>query len=176
MTVMVALLRGINVGGRGKLPMADLRTIVEGVGHTDVRTYIQSGNVVFRARARSTAKVADELEKAIGAGSSVAPVVVVRTAAELVATRDADPFIARGDDPTTVHLTFFGDAAPDPGDLAAYAPDTAVAIGRELHLSLPNGLGRSKLAATLDRSIAPGGTTRNWRTFTTLLEMATDLG
>jgi len=175
MTVMVALLRGINVGGRGKLPMADLRTIVEGVGHTDVRTYIQSGNVVFRARGRSTAKVADELEKAIAAESSVAPVVMVRTGAELLATRDADPFIARGDDPATVHLTFFRDAAPDPGDLSTYAPDTAVAIGRELHLSVPNGLGRSKLAAALDRSIAPGGTSRNWRTFTTLLEMATEL-
>ena len=175
MTVMVALLRGINVGGRGKLPMADLRMIVEGVGHTDVRTYIQSGNVVFRARARSTAKVADELEKAIAAESSVAPPVVVRTAVELLATRDADPFIARGDDPATVHLTFFRDAAPDPGDLSSYAPDTAVAIGRELHLSMPNGVGRSKLAAALDRSIAPGGTSRNWRTFTTLLEMATEL-
>ena len=172
---MVALLRGINVGGRGKLPMADLRTIVEGVGHTDVSTYIQSGNVVFRARARSTAKVADELEKAIAAEASVAPAVVVRTAVELQATRDADPFIARGDDPATVHLTFFRDAAPDPGDLSSYAPDTAVAIGRELHLSMPNGLGRSKLAAALDRSIAPGGTSRNWRTFTTLLEMATEL-
>jgi uncharacterized protein (DUF1697 family) len=174
MTVMVALLRGINVGGRGKLPMADLRAIVEGLGHADVRTYIQSGNVVFRTRSRSTTAVAAALGEAIAAGTDVTTSVVVRTADELVAARDADPFVARGEDPGNVHLTFFPGAAPDPGDLSDYAPDTAVALGGELHLFLPNGLGRSKLAADLDRRLAPGGTTRNWRTVTTLIAMATD--
>ena len=79
---------------------------------------------------------------------------MVRTAAELVAARDADPFVRRGDDTGSVHLTFFAGAAPDPGDLSAYAPDTAVPVGGELHLFLPNGLGRSKLAADLDRKLA----------------------
>jgi uncharacterized protein (DUF1697 family) len=176
MAVMVALLRGINVGGRGKLPMADLRTIVEGLGHADVRTYIQSGNVVFRTRSRSTSSVATALQEAISAGTSVRTTVVVRTAEELLAARDADPFVAAGEDPKSVHLTFFGSAAPDPGDLSAYAPDTAVVVGSELHLFLPNGLGRSKLAADLDRKLAPGGTTRNWRTVTTLIGMAAAAG
>jgi uncharacterized protein (DUF1697 family) len=173
MTVMVALLRGINVGGRGKLPMADLRAIVEGLGHTDVRTYIQSGNVVFRTRSRSTASVASALADAIAAGTDVTTTVVLRTADELVVARDADPFVAGGEDPGSVHITFFPGVAPDPGDLSAYAPDTAVPVGGELHLFLPNGLGRSKLAADLDRKLAPGGTTRNWRTVTSLIEMAT---
>jgi uncharacterized protein (DUF1697 family) len=176
MTVMVALLRGINVGGRGTLPMADLRAIAEGLGHTDVRTYIQSGNVVFRTRSRSTTSVASAMAEAIAAGSDVMTPVVVRTADELVAARDADPFVARGEDTTGVHLTFFGGGAPDPGDLSSYAPDTAVAVGGEMHLFLPNGLGRSKLAADLDRKLAPGGTTRNWRTLTALIEMATSTG
>lgn len=176
MAVMVALLRGINVGGRGKLPMAELRTIVDGLGHTDVRTYIQSGNVVFRTRSRSTGSVAAALHEAIAAGTSVRTAVMVRTADELVAARDADPFVAAGEDPASVHLTFFASAAPDPGDLSAYAPDTAVGLGRELHLFLPNGVGRSKLAADLDRKLAPDGTTRNWRTVTTLIEMATATG
>ena len=101
---------------------------------------------------------------------------MVRTAKELVAARDADPFVARGEDLGTVHLTFFPGAAPDPGDLSAYAPDTAVALGGELHLFLPNGLGRSRLAADLDRKLAPGGTTRNWRTVNALIELATEPG
>ncbi len=172
MAVMVALLRGINVGGSGKLPMAALRTIVKDLGHTDVRTYIQSGNVVFRTSARSTTAVARKLQAAIAATSSVRPSVVVRTGDELAAALDRDPFVARGEDSSKVHLTFFPSEAPDPGDMSAFAPDEAVALGGELHLFLPDGLGRSKLAARLDRIAAPNGTTRNWRTATTLLDMA----
>jgi uncharacterized protein (DUF1697 family) len=172
MTVMVALLRGVNVGGRGLLPMADLRRIVADLGHTDVRTYIQSGNVVFESDVASTDAVAADLAAAITAGSEVAPAVMVRRVDELAAAVRADPFVARGEDSAKVHLTFYATLAPDPGDLGRFAPDTAVPIGREMHLFLPGGMGRSKLAASLDRSVAPGGTTRNWRTVTTLLEMA----
>jgi uncharacterized protein (DUF1697 family) len=176
MTVMVALLRGINVGGKGKLPMADLRAIVAGLGHEDVRTYIQSGNVVFDARSTSTDEVAAELAEAIARESEVAPAVVVRTAAELQAVVDDDPFVSRGEDTASVHVAFFAEDAEDPGDLSRFAPEEAVAIGREVHLFLPGGMGRSKLAASFGRSGAAVGTARNWRTVTTLLEMASGAG
>lgn len=176
MTTWLALLRGINVGGRNRILMKDLAACFEQAGYTDVRTYIQSGNVVFRSSEGSTDEVAIALHDAIAAATSLSPSVVVRTAAELVAAREADPFVAAGRREPDVHLTFFADEVPDLGDLSRFAPDTAVAVGRELHLFLPAGMGRSKLAAALDRSLAPGGTSRNWRTVTALAEMAQALG
>jgi uncharacterized protein (DUF1697 family) len=84
--------------------------------------------------------------------------------------------VAAGHPEPHVHLAFFAEEVPDLGDLSRFAPDTAVVIGREVHLCLPGGMGRSKLAAALDRSLAPGGTTRNWRTVTALVDMAVALG
>ena len=130
MTAMVALLRGINVGGRGKLPMARLREIVEGCGYTDVATYIQSGNVVLRARRQRPARVAATLAEAIAAGSDVSTSVVVRTVPELEDVVAASPFLARGEDPAHVHVVFLGpDDEPDlPAEPAAFAPDEAVRL------------------------------------------------
>jgi uncharacterized protein (DUF1697 family) len=173
---MVALLRGVNVGGKAKLAMADLREIVAGCGFEDVRTYIQSGNVVFTTPGKADPDaVAATLATAIAAGSSVAPDVVVRTAAELAAVVDANPFLRRGEDTAHLHVSFTG-TKPDLGidDLARYAPEEAATAGREVYLFLPNGMGRSKLAADLARRSRPPGTARNWRTVTKLLEMAGD--
>jgi uncharacterized protein (DUF1697 family) len=168
MTLMVALLRAVNVGGR-TLPMADLRALVEGAGFAEVRTYIQSGNVVVDSDDDDPARVAGRLEEALAEGAGLATEVVVRTAAELGRALDADPFVGRGEQTGSVHLTFFAGEAPPPGDLSPFAPEEAVALGRELHLFLPNGMGRSKMAARLRRL---GGTSRNWRTVTTLHDMA----
>jgi uncharacterized protein (DUF1697 family) len=172
MPVMVALFRGVNVGGHGKLSMAELRAVAEDLGHTEVRSYVQSGNLVFTTRQRSARRVAAELEAAVAAACAVAPRVVVRTEAELREVVQADPYVARGEDPASVHVTFFADRAPSPGDLSDLAPEEAEAIGREVHMFLPSGIGRSKLATRLGRA-APEGTTRNWRTVTTLHAMAT---
>ena len=163
-------LRGINVGGKGKLPMAQLRELVEGCGFTDVATYIQSGNVVFRSPDTDTAAAASAIAAAIAAGSDVTTSVVVRTADEMAAVVADSPFLARGEDPAHVHALFLGpdDVPPLPDDPAAFAPDEAVRVGTEVHLFLPNGTGRSKLAAKVGRV----GTTRNWRTTLTLLDMA----
>jgi len=178
-TVLVALLRGVNVGGRTKLPMADLRRVVEGAGFTDVRTYIQSGNVVLRAPGSrvSTASVATRLRAAIAAGTDVQPEVVVRTRDELAAVVEANPWASGGVDASELHVVFLGGTAPAAlgFDVGSYAPEEAVAVGREVHLRLPGGVGRSKLAADLTRSARGGlqqGTMRNWRTVTTLLSMA----
>lgn len=171
---MVALLRGVNVGGRGTLPMADLRAIAEELGYGGVATYIQSGNLVLSTSA-GAATVARDLAAAIAAGTAVAPAVIVRTRSQLAKVVRDSPFLARGEDAAHLHVVFTdGPAAPAAArlDLDAYAPEEAIAVGTELHLLLPNGMGRSKLAADLARQDGPVGTTRNWRTVTTLLSMA----
>jgi uncharacterized protein (DUF1697 family) len=95
--------------------------------------------------------------------------VIIRTGTELAEVVDDSPFLARGEDPGSLHVVFLGpdDIPALPDDLDAFAPDEAVVVGSEVHLFMPSGLGRSKLAAKVTRS----GTTRNWRTVTTLLDM-----
>lgn len=172
---MVALLRGVNVGGRSKLAMTDLRAVATGLGYRDVATYIQSGNLVLSA-SKAPAVVAEELGSGIAAATATSPTVLVRTAAELAAVVDANPYRRRGEDEAHLHVVFT-DGAAEAGmaalDLSAYTPEEATAIGRELHLFLPDGVGRSKLAADVSRSRATVGTMRNWRTVAKLLDMAT---
>jgi uncharacterized protein (DUF1697 family) len=172
MPAMVALLRAVNVGGRS-LPMADLRTIVEGCGHADVRTYIQSGNVVFTTRARDAEKVARTLEAAIVEASGLTTDVTVRTGAELADLLDHDPFA--GEDPAFRHVIFrigTGPATMPAIDAAAFLPEAVRPYQRELVLHLPNGMGRAKLPLELTRRSKERGTARNWRTVTKLAELA----
>jgi len=169
-TAYVALLRGVNVGGRASLAMADLRRIAEGCGFDDVATYVQSGNVVFRASGSGPA-VTRALRSAIAAETSLHPEVAVRTAAQLSNVVDGCPF----DDTANVHVTFLVDGATaakpaiDPDD---FAPEQFEVRGKQVYLYLPNGIGRSKLAQALSRGAAKtAGTTRNWRTVTKLLDL-----
>lgn len=176
---MVALLRGVNVGGKSTLAMADLRRIAEGCGLTDVRTYIQSGNLVARSEDQDTVAVADQLRRGIAAATDLDPEVVVRTGRELAEVVDRNPFADRSPEPTQLHVVFRTDdvgAALDAVDLRSYAPEAAVADGRHVYLYLPNGIGRSRLAADLARRPGGGGTVRNWRTVTKLFGMVDDLG
>jgi uncharacterized protein (DUF1697 family) len=171
---MVALLRGINVGGHGKLPMADLRAIAEGLGYGDVATYIQSGNLVL-STTDTVATVTRDLAAAIAAASSVTPAVIVRTRRQLAKVVHDDPFLARGEDAARLHVLFTeGPAAAGIAglDLDRYAPEEAIAVGKELHLLLPEGVGRSKLAVDVGRQKGVVGTMRSWRTVTTLLALA----
>lgn len=176
MGVLVALLRGINVGGAGKLPMAQLRDIVSSCGHTDVATYIQSGNVVFRSAATDTRAVADELRAATRDATDLDPEVHVRTLDELAAVVEANPFVARADEPKQLHVTFLG-RQPDAIDLdpAAFEPERWALGDGVVYLYLPDGIGRSKLATELARRTTASGTTRNWRTTTKLLAMAREI-
>jgi uncharacterized protein (DUF1697 family) len=174
MTVMVALLRGVNVGGRTSLKMADLRRVAEDLGYEDVSTYIQSGNLLL-STSDPAAQVADDLASAIAASSSVAPAVMVRTRTQLAKVVAGNPFLAQGADPAHLHVTFTDGPAREGLariDLAAYAPEDAAAAGDTLYLHLPNGIGRSKLASDLAKHKGTVGTTRNWRTTTKLLELA----
>jgi uncharacterized protein (DUF1697 family) len=178
MTVMVVLVRGINVGGRSKLPMADLRAVAEGCGFEQVRTYIQSGNLVCTTSQRSSKAVAATLEKALAEATELQPKVMARTRDEYAAAIDDNPFLQRGEDPAHLHVTFLGTgekASLGSFDVAAYAPEEAAVVGSQLYLFLPTGMGRSKLTGDLARLKGPPATTRNWRTTTKLLTMADEL-
>jgi len=177
MTVMVAFLRGVNVGGRNKLAMADLRNTAAACGYGSIRTYIQSGNLLFSAPTTSPRAVADQLREAIAERTQVRPEVIVRTRDELAGVVTRNPYLQQGKDPAHLHVVFAGgeaEASLGSIDPARYAPEEAVAVGRQLYLFLPSGMGRSKLAVDLARR-GPSGTARNWRTVTKLLEMADDI-
>jgi uncharacterized protein (DUF1697 family) len=154
--------------------MADLRAIATELGYGDVATYIQSGNLILSAGDHPS-KVESDLAAAIASGTSAAPAVIVRTRRQLAAAVRDSPFLARGEDPRHLHVVFT-DGPARAGltgvDVASYAPEEAIALGKDLHLLLPNGVGRSKLAADLGRQKGPVGTMRSWRTVTRLLAMA----
>ena len=175
MTAYVGLLRGVNVGGRNKLPMVMLRSTATGCGFSEVQTYIQSGNVVFTSRL-GAAKVIAKLHDAILTECGIDTRVVLRTAADLAAIVKKNPFLAQGVDEKLLHVSFlYDESAPtlDAVDAAVYAPDEIALAGTHAYVYVPNGLGRSKLAnESMLRKLGLMGTTRNWRTVTTLAEMA----
>jgi len=176
-TVYVALLRAINVGGKNRLAMTALRSIVESVGYTDAVTYVQSGNVVFRAGEKPRV-VRAAVERAIAEETGLGVTVVVRTAAEWARVVAANPYPEM--EGTRLHVTFTD--APIPTDVSsrvvasAFAPERFRVNGREIYLSLPDGIGRSKLATALDRALGGGiGTTRNWNTVVELHRLTASL-
>jgi uncharacterized protein (DUF1697 family) len=177
----LALLRGINVGGHNKLAMTDLRDVASALGHTDVATYIQSGNLVFSNTATDTTSLADALELEIAVRLGVKPAVVVVSRTELAQVIDDNPFPDEVN-PKALHAVFRRHAVTknDIDDIAravrrareSGSRDDAVVIGRTLYLRTPDGLGRSDLAAQLARSkVQSAGTARNWATVTKLMAM-----
>ena len=174
--IHVALLRAINVGGTKKLLMADLRAMFEAAGCTDVRTYIQSGNVVFRAEAPLAERIPALVEAKIAATKGFEVPVVTRSAAELDAVVTGSPFLAAGADPAHLHVGFLADA-PTAARIAELDPhrspgDAFKVRGREVNLHFPNGTARSKLTVDyFDRVLGTTITIRNWRTVGKLREM-----
>jgi uncharacterized protein (DUF1697 family) len=181
MTRYVCLLRGVNVSGQRKVDMKALQRLFVDLGHEDVSTYIQSGNVVFTAAKGRPAALAKAIEERLAADLHVDPSALLRSRDELAAVVDANPFLAegadQGADPATLHVTFFA-AEPDAGrladvDPAAFEPDRFHLAGREVYLHCPNGYGRTKLNnAFWERRSGVGATTRNWKTVTKLLALA----
>jgi len=173
----VALLRGINVGGKNLLPMAKLARMFEAIGCLAVRTYIQSGNVLFEASEALARQVPREIGRAILVDAGLEVPVIVRTADELAAVLRANPFRPGGADPKRLHVAFLADepaaarvAALDPG---RSPPDEFVVRGREIHLHLPNGAARTRLTnAYFDGKLGTVSTLRNLSTVAKLLELA----
>jgi uncharacterized protein (DUF1697 family) len=185
----LALLRGINVGGRNKVPMAELREVVTGLGHTGVSTYIQTGNVLFDASGAGTAKLAAELEAAIEDRFGIWASVVVLTKQELAGVLAANPFPGEPN-PKLVHVVFMNTeppndlleriAAAESAAAAKGSRDTARAEGHALFLHTPDGYGKSDLAQSVFKIIATparnkkhglAATARNWATATKLLSL-----
>ncbi|MFG0260632.1 MAG: DUF1697 domain-containing protein [Phycisphaerales bacterium JB041] len=172
----IALLRGINVGGRNRLPMEDLRSLVEQAGGERPRTYIQSGNVVFEASAPVAKQFATDLESLLEERVGVKSPVVVRSAAEIEAVPDAVPFSGPQADPASLHVMFLA-AQPTKARAAALDPsrspgDRFGLVGREIYLHLPRGVARTKLTnAYFDSILGTLSTARNWRTVQTLIGM-----
>lgn len=176
MSSAVAFLRGINVGGRAKVPMAELRSVASDLGLRDVRTYLQSGNVVFDAPTDDIAGTGTRLEAAIEEAFDLEVRVVLRTVDELDSVATTNPFLTEDADFKTLHVVFL-DHAPG-ADLVAELdpdrspPDEFVVISRDIFLRYPKGSGRSKLNLDyFERRLGVTGTARNWNTVTKLLAM-----
>jgi uncharacterized protein (DUF1697 family) len=175
-TTFVALLRAINVGGRNGLPMKTLVEMFESLGCRNVRTYIQSGNVVFEASDTLHRRLPKAVTEAIQKQCGFSVPVVTRSEAELATVARAHAFAKRTKDPKALHVAFLADV---PGaeriallDPKRSPPDEFKVIGREIHLLLPNGVGKSKLTNVyLDAKLGTVSTIRNLATIRTLHEM-----
>lgn len=174
MTRCVAFVRGINVGGSNKLPMADLRATVESLGHTDVSTYVNSGNVLFESADGSDAdvdedSVAQGISTAIAARNGLTVGVVVRTVADLCIVAGRHPDAAGEVEAKFLHVLFLS-RLPDPSlfdaiDPTRFAPDRWTVDGREVYICYPNGVGRSKLTLDVfERALDVIATGRNLNT------------
>ncbi|MEZ4714044.1 MAG: DUF1697 domain-containing protein [Caldilineaceae bacterium] len=179
MHTFIALLRGINVGGNNKLPMKELVAVLQGLGLQNVKTYIQSGNVVFQSERADAAALSQEISAAIGESHGFAPAILLLGLAELSAAMTANPFPEGVDEPKSLHL-FFMDAIPEEADFEALAAlqgenERFVRIDKVFYLHAPDGIGRSKLAERLSRVWKVTMTARNWRTVCKVMEMAQEV-
>jgi uncharacterized protein (DUF1697 family) len=179
------MLRGVNVGGRNRLAMADLGAVHEALGHVDVRTYVQSGNVVFRCPATDEPGLAEQISQRLLADLGLACPVVVRSAGDLAAVVAGNPFADRvAAEPAgkALHVTFLDGLAA--GTVAAaladldreeHAPDELVAGERHVYLWCAGGYGRTRLTpARFERRTGATATDRGWATVVTLAAMAND--
>jgi uncharacterized protein (DUF1697 family) len=173
---LVVLLRGINIGSRNRIAMPALRDALEEAGYEDVRTYVQSGNVVLSSGA-SAKQAAREVERLIADRFGLEIAVVARTRNELAKVVDRNPLARVAKDPKRYQVSFL-EAKPAAGivreleDVAA-AEEKVVSIGREIYAWHPDGVARSKLWARLaGKDLGTTATARNWTTVTKLLELA----
>jgi uncharacterized protein (DUF1697 family) len=182
MTVLISLLRGVNVGGHRKVKMDDLRAVYESLGFEDVRTYINSGNVLFRTAARDPVRLRKRIEDGIESACGFRPDVILRTPSDLKSAIARNPFAARpGIHPSRLAIQFLADSPSDEARTQVLAikcaPEELHIDGRELYIYFPNGMARPTLSLPLvEKTLRTSGTSRNWNTVRKLLEMAENLG
>ncbi len=170
MPVYIALLRGVNLAGHKMVAMADLRAMLEGLGFTDVRSLLQSGNLVFQGRAQASASLERKLEQEAQRRLDLATDVHVRTAAQWQSIIKRNPFPdAARKDPGHLLLMCFKEA-PAPKDVKALQAaikgrEVVRAVGRQAYFIYPDGVGTSRLTTGLiDKTLGLRGTARNWNT------------
>jgi uncharacterized protein (DUF1697 family) len=175
-TPRVALLRGVNVGGKNKLPMRDLAAFFEESECRNVRTLIQSGNVVFTANAKVCLGLASAIAVKISERFGYTTPLIIRTFDEMREVIANNPFLTPEVNEDSLHVMFLADV-PAAGKVATLdanrsSPDRFVVRGREVFLHLPNGAGKSKLSNQwFDSKLGTVSTVRNWRTVNRLFEM-----
>lgn len=178
MTTFVSLFRGINVGGQRIVPMKDLKELYDSLDFTDVVTYIQSGNVVCNSDDRDMVQVSQRIEASFAAKFGFHSNVIVRTAAELMATIERNPFQDQPEKISKFLLVLFLAAQPASTALedihqAYTGPEELHLAGRELFIYYPDGMGRSKLSHTLlEKKLKIAATGRNWNTVLQLQKLA----
>jgi uncharacterized protein (DUF1697 family) len=172
----IALFRGINVGGRHIVPMEELVAALEGIGLQQVRTYIQSGNVVFRSSDASAAELSEQVGAAVESRFGFRPELFLLTLEEFAEITASNPFPEAESAPSTLHLSFLASAPSSPNLVALAAlraPNERFALRPgAFFLHAPDGIGRSKLAAGAERHLGVASTTRNWRSVLQILALA----
>ena len=181
MTVVVSMLRAVNVGGHNKIKMEDLKALYSSLKFLDVETFIQSGNVVFRSKEPDVSSIAKRIENAIDRKFAMRPQVIVRTCSELRDVVARNPFAMRTDiHPSRLLVTFLS-VEPDAEARTKVLrmktdPEELRIDGRELFVHFPNGMAKPKIPMTLiEKALKTPGTGRNWNTVKKLLEMAEKL-
>lgn len=175
MTRYALLLRGVNVGTKNSLPMAELRAMLTNLACTEVQTYVQSGNAVFGTK-RSEAALTKAIEQALAAYMGRPIATTLRTFDQLKAIVDGNPFARVATDPAHLCVTFLSHA-PTKAEVAplhaqSWTPELFEVVGKEIYTWYPSGQGRSPLAVALGKlSLRGAVTTRNWNTVQKLMEM-----
>jgi uncharacterized protein (DUF1697 family) len=181
LTVYIAMLRGINVSGQKIVKMEKVRASFETLGLSSVRTYLQSGNVIFETSNASSNNLAKKIEGKITSDFTFSVLLVLRTSGEMKKIVDDNPFLEeRGIDHSKLHVIFLSEVptklALEKLDALNAAPDQFRIESREIYLYCPNGYGRTKLSnTTFENLLSIKATTRNWKTVKTLVEMSSEL-
>ncbi len=177
MHTAVAILRGINVSGQKQIKMTDLQQLCSTIGLQNVRTYIQSGNVIFDTELTDARVIQQKIEQKIAEVYGFTVPVLIKTKQELEHVVHTNPFIKQpAIDSSKLHVTFLATApaqkAVDALLAVDYLPDEWIVIGKEVYLHCPDGYGRTKLTNTFfEKKFATAATTRNWKTVNELLRL-----
>jgi len=180
MQTYISILRGINVSGQKKIQMTDLKALYEDLEFKNITTYIQSGNVIFKANKQRDKVLAKKIEDAIYAKYSFKVPVIIRSVEEMKNTIAINPFLKKNINEEKLHLTFLAET-PDKAKVDSiknldYSPDKFIIIGKEIFLYCPNGYGITKLSNNFfENKLRVNATTRNWKTVNKLVEMADNL-
>jgi len=181
MPVLISMLRGVNVGGHSKIKMDALRALYESLKFEGPRTYVQSGNVIFRTKEKNSAALARKIQGAIERSFGCRPEVILRTPDEMRDAIACSPFAGRQDlEPGKILVTFLA-AEPGPEARATLLkfknyPEELHLKGRELYIYFPDGAGRSKLPwSSVEKLLKTTGTARNWNSVTKMLAIAEEM-
>jgi len=181
MPVLISMLRGVNLGPHNRMKMDALRSVYESLKLEEPRTYVQSGNVIFRTKEKDLAKLAVKIQDAIEKKFKCRPEIILRTTEELKKAIAATPFADRPDlEPGKILVTFLAAAPPREAEASLSKfkdyPEELHLKGREMYIYFPNGAGRSKVPwSSVEKLLKVTGTARNWNSVTKMLEMAKEM-